>query len=228
MKRFRILAVDDDERILNFLRSKLKALGYEVLTAGNGIEALDQVRQQEPDLLVLDVMMPGKDGFETLKELRTFSGTPVIILSGRNADADKIRGLGLGADDYLVKPFNPEELIARIEAVKRRMEPAGRRQASEAFSSGEVAVDFKGHSVTVGGRETYLTRIEWLLLSELAGNAGRLMTYEELLSRVWGPEYRSDVQLLRTWVSRLRRKLGSPPFLRTIPKSGYILDQPVS
>lgn len=226
MKRFRILAVDDDERILNFLRSKLRASGYEVLTARNGLEALAQVRDQEPDLLVLDLVMPGMDGFQMLKELRTFSGAPVIILSGRSGDADKIKGLGLGADDYLIKPFNPDELIARIDAVKRRLVPAGRRKPPDTFSVGNVVVDFKGRSLTVGGQDTYLTRIEWLLLSELAGNAGRLMTYEELLTRVWGPEYRSDVQLLRTWISRLRRKLGDGALIRTIPKSGYIADQP--
>lgn len=229
MKQFRILAVDDDERILNFLRSKLRASGYEVLTAHNGLEALARVREQEPDLIVLDVMMPGMDGFQALRELRAFSGAPVIILSGRNADADKIKGLGLGADDYLPKPFNPDELIARIEAVKRRLQPAERRRTDEVFRSGDLAVDFRGHSVTVRGRETYLTRIEWLLLGELARNAGRLMTYEELLTRVWGPEYRSDVQLLRTWVSRLRRKLdgaAGDSLIRTIPKSGYIVDQP--
>ena len=152
-------------------------------------------------------------------------GAPVFILSGSSGDADKIKGLGLGADDYLIKPFNPDELLARIDAVKRRLAPAGRRKTADSFSVGNVVVDFKGRSLTVGGQDTYLTRIEWLLLSELAGNAGRLMTYEELLTRVWGPEYRSDVQLLRTWVSRLRRKLGDGAFIRTIPKSGYVVDQ---
>ena len=226
MKQFRILAVDDDERILNFLRSKLKASGYEVLTAHNGLEALAQVQDQEPDLLVLDLMMPGMDGFQTLKELRAFSGAPVIILSGRSGDADKIKGLGLGADDYLIKPFNPDELVARIAAVKRRLEPVDRRKSVDSFSVGDVVVDFKSRSLSVGGQDARLTRIEWLLLNELARNAGRLMTYEELLSRVWGPEYRSDVQLLRSWVSRLRRKLNGGAFIRTIPKSGYIMDKP--
>ncbi len=229
MRRFRVLVVDDDPRIVNFLRSKLKASGYEVLTAGNGLEALEQTQAQEPDLMVLDLLMPKMDGFETLKELRSFSAVPVIILSARGADADKIKGLGLGADDYLPKPFNPDELVARIEAVKRRLEPAGRRIVSELFRSGEVTIDFMRHSVTVRGEEKRLTRIEWLLMRELAQNAGRLITYEELLSRVWGPEYRNDVQLLRTWVSRLRNKLetapAAPRLIRTIPKVGYIIDQ---
>ncbi len=230
MKRFGILLVDDEERILNFLRSKLKASGYEVFTASNGVEALEQVRAQEPDLVVLDLLMPKMDGFETLKELRSFSTVPVIILSARGADADKIKGLSLGADDYLPKPFNPDELAARIEAVRRRLEPAERRKILEPLSLGGITIDFKRHLVIIGGEEIYLTRIEWFLLSELAHNAGRLLLYEELLMRVWGPEYHDDVQLLRTWISRLRYKLekdpDNPKLIRTIPKTGYIMDHP--
>jgi two-component system KDP operon response regulator KdpE len=232
VKQFRILVVDDEERILNFLRSKLKASGYEVLTASNGVAALEQAQAQEPDMIVLDLIMPKMDGFETLKELRSFSAVPVIILSARGADADKIKGLGLGADDYLPKPFNPDELVARVEAVRRRLEPAERRKIPELFPLGDVTIDFKKRSIVVRGEEKYLTRIEWLLLSELAHNVGRLMLYEELLTQVWGPEYRNDVQLLRTWISRLRHKLErdpeDPKLIRTIPKTGYIIDQPTS
>ena len=230
MKRFRVLVVDDEERILNFLRSKLKASGYEVLTASNGLEALEQAQTQEPDLVVLDLLMPKMDGFETLKELRSFSAVPLIVLSARGADVDKIKGLTLGADDYLPKPFNPDELVARIEALRRRLGPAERRKISESLSLGDITIDFKRHTVLVRGEGKYLTRTEWLLLSELAHNIGRLMLYEELLTRVWGPEYRSDVQILRTWISRLRYKLerdpGNPKLIRTIPKAGYIMDQP--
>ncbi len=230
MKQFRILVVDDEERILNFLRSKLKISGYEVLTASNGVEALEQVQAQEPDLIVLDVMMPRKDGFETLKELRTFSPVPVIILSAKGANADKIKGLALGADDYLAKPFSPDELVARIEAIRRRLAPAENRKVYEQLSLGELTIDFKKRLVIVKGEEARLTRIEWLLLSELAQNAGRLMLYGELLTRIWGPEYRDDVQILRTWVSRLRNKIerdpNNPTLIRTIPKTGYIIDQP--
>jgi DNA-binding response OmpR family regulator len=230
MKRFRILVVDDEERVLNFLRSKLKASGYDVLTASNGLEALEQTQAQEPDLIVLDLLMPKMDGFETLKELRTFSSVPVIILSARGADTDKIKGLGLGADDYLPKPFNPDELVARVEAVRRRLQPAEIRKVTESLSLGDLFINFRRRSVIARGEEKYLTRIEWLLLSELAHNAGRLIPYEELLTRVWGPEYRDDVHLLRTWISRLRNKLekdpGNPELIRTIPKTGYIMEQP--
>jgi two-component system KDP operon response regulator KdpE len=232
MKKFCILVVDDEKRILNFLRTKLKASGYEVLTAASGIEALEQVQAQEPDLILLDILMPKMDGFETLKNLRSFSATPVIILSAKGSDIDKIKGLGLGADDYIPKPFNPDELIARIEAVKRRIEPTEKRRTSESFRLNDLTIDFKSRKVVLDGDEKYLTRIEWLLLSELAHNIGRLMPYEELLSRVWGPEYRDDVQLLRTWISRLRSKLekdpNNPKLICTIPKAGYIMEQPSS
>jgi DNA-binding response OmpR family regulator len=227
--KFCILLVDDEERIINFLRTKLKISGYDVLVATNGTEALEQFRAHEPDLVVLDLVMPRMDGFEVLKELRSFSSVPVIILSAKKADVDKIKGLHLGADDYLPKPFNPDELLARIEAVKRRLEPIERRKTTETISLGDVVMDFNTHSVSVKGKAEYLTRIEWLLLSELAKNAGRVMLYEELLSRVWGPEYRNDVQLLRTWVSRLRSKLedtaDDPKLILTMPRVGYIIKQ---
>ena len=230
MKRFRILVIDDEERILNFLRSKLKASGYEVLTASNGIEGLEQAQAQEPDMVILDVLMPKMDGLEMLKELRSFSTVPVIMLTAKGADADRIRGLQLGADDYLPKPFNPDELVVRIEAVKRRLQPGEKLKGPEVVNLGHVTIDFKKHCVLVRGEEQYLTRTEWFLVSQLVNNTGRLMLYEELLTRVWGPEYRDDVQLLRTCISRLRHKLESDPdnpkLIRTIPRTGYIIDQP--
>jgi two-component system, OmpR family, KDP operon response regulator KdpE len=230
VKQFSVLVVDDEPRIIKFLNLRLKASGYEVLTASNGREALAQVRAQEPDLLVLDVVMPGLDGFETLKMIRTFSAVPVIILSAKETNVDKVKGLDLGADDYLAKPFNPDELVARIEAVRRRLAPAADRKVIDLITLGHVAINLKNHLVTVDGKEIQLTRIEWLLLSELARNAGKLMLYGELLTRVWGPEYRDDVQILRTWVSRLRHKIekGSkyPVLIHTVPKTGYMIDQP--
>lgn len=229
MKRFRILVVDDEERIVHFLTAKLKASGYEVITANDGIKGLEQARAQEPDLVVLDLLMPGMNGLEMLKELRSFSAVPVVVLSAKGADDDRIKGLRLGADDYLPKPFNPDELVARIEAVRRRSEPE-KGKATEVFRMGDVAIDFAKREVLVSGKPKYLTRTEWLLLSQLANNAGRLMLYEELLTRVWGPEYRNDIQILRTWLSRLRHKLQSDPqgpqLIRTVPKTGYIIDRP--
>jgi len=232
MKRLRILVVDDEARILNFLSSKLRASGYEVLTAGNGFEGLEQAQAQEPDMIILDVLMPKMDGLEMLKELRSFSTVPVIMLTAKGADADRIKGLELGADDYLPKPFNPDELVARIEAVRRRLQPSEKLKIPEVLSIGHITIDFKKRSVRVMNEEEYLPRLEWLLLSQLVNNAGRLMLYEELLTRVWGPEYRNDVQILRTTISRLRSKLeddpNAPKLIRTIPRTGYILDQPLA
>jgi DNA-binding response OmpR family regulator len=230
MNQFRVLIVDDESRILKFLELKLKASGYKVLTASNGFEALEQAEAQEPDLVVLDVVMPKKDGFETLRELRSFSSVPVIILSAKESDADKVRGLQLGADDYLAKPFSPEELVARIEAIRRRLLSTEDRKVPEFITLGPMSLDLKKHIVIVNGKEMQLTRIEWLLLSELARNAGKLMLYSDLLTRIWGPEYRDDVQILRTWISRIRHKIEKRPdrpvIIRTVPKAGYMIDQP--
>ena len=229
LKRFRILIVDDEERILRFLTSKMKASGYEVMTAQNGQEALERITSQQPDLVVLDLLLPKMHGFDVLRELRSYSSVPVIILSALGADSERIKGLKLGADDYVPKPFNPDELLARIEAVRRRMGAGEGSKTSEAVSFGTVEIDFGRRCITVDGREQYLTRIEWLLLSELARNSGRLMLYEELLGRIWGQEYRGDIQILRTWISRLRRKLnatsGGRGLIRTVPKAGYMIDQ---
>lgn len=230
MKQFCVLIVDDEPRIIKFLKLRLKASGYEVLTATSGLEALEQVQDQEPDLLVLDVVMPGMDGFETLKQVRAVSSVPVIILSAKETDTDKVKGLELGADDYLAKPFSPDELIARIKAVRRRLAPAQGRKAVEFITLGHITLDFKKHLVMVDGEEILLTRIEWLLLSELAQNAGKVLLYKELLSKIWGPEYRDDLQILRAWLSRLRHKLeqepSRPTLIRTVPKTGYIIDRP--
>lgn len=226
MKRLLILVIDDEPRILNFISQQLMASGYSVATADNGFEALKRVRTEEPDLVVLDLLMPKMNGWETLKQLRKFSMVPVIILSAKGSDVDKVRGLDLGADDYLAKPFSSDELIARIEAIKRRVEPAQRRVILSSYRFGDVNIDFEKHTVTVSGEDKYLTRVEWLLLTELTYHAGRLLTYEELLSRVWGPEYREETHLLRAWISRLRNKLADfqePKMIRTIPKIGFIM-----
>jgi two-component system KDP operon response regulator KdpE len=229
MKHFSILLVDDEEHILNFLKTKLKLLAYEVITASNGIEALEQVQGQEPDLVVLDVVMPKMDGFQALKELRLFSSVPVIMLSARGDDSDRIKGLSLGADDYLPKPFNPDELVARIEAIRRRLYLPQRKSIPKELIVHSLNINFDERHITVRGKEEKLTRIEWLLLSELAVNAGHLMTYYSLLSQIWGPEYRDDVQILRTWISRLRQKIEIDPsdakIISTVPKTGYMFNK---
>jgi len=229
MKQFRVLIVDDEPTIIKFLEIKLRTSGYAVTIANSGLEALKQFQAEEPDLLVLDVVMPGMDGFETLKQIRAISSVPVIILSARETNTDKIKGLKMGADDYLSKPFNPDELVARIEAVSRRLAPAETRKIIDLITLGNTTVNLKNRMVIVNDKEIQLTRIEWLLLSELARNKGKLMLYGELLTRVWGPEYRDDVQILRTWISRLRRKIETDPdnpvIIHTIPKTGYIINE---
>ena len=232
MKKFRVLVVDDEPRIIKFLNLRLKASGYEVLSADNGLDALEQLQAAEPDLLVLDVVMPGMDGFETLKQVRALSSLPVIILSAKEDSIDKIKGLKLGADDYLSKPFSPDELMARIEAIKRRLAPSQGRKDVEFINLEHVTINLKRHLIIVNGEEIPLTRIEWILLSELVQHAGKLLLYGDLLTKVWGPEYRDDVQILRTWISRLRNKIEKdsrhPTIIRTIPKTGYIIDQPAT
>jgi DNA-binding response OmpR family regulator len=232
LKQYCVLVVDDEPRIVRFLELKLEASGYEVLTAGTGLEALKKLQSQEPDLLVLDLVMPGIDGFETLRQIRSISSIPVIILSARETSIDKIKGLEMGADDYLTKPFSPNELLARIEAVRRRLEPDKDRRVIDTIALGRITVNMKKHLVVVDGQEIPLTRIEWLLLSELTRNAGKLMLYEELLTKIWGPEYRDDIQILRTWISRLRRKIETgddrTAIIRTIAKTGYMIDQPTA
>jgi len=178
--------------------------------------------------MVFDVMMPKKDSFETLKELRTFSQLPVIMLSARGDDSDRIKGLALGADDYIAKPFNPDKLVARIEAIRRRLSSLERKNTPGELIVQGLNINFDERHLNVRGKDVKLTRIEWLLLSELAVNAGHLMTYYNLLSRIWGPEYWDDYQILRTWMSRLRQKIEVDPadakIISTVPKTGYIFN----
>jgi two-component system, OmpR family, KDP operon response regulator KdpE len=226
LKKHRILVVDDEIRILKFLQSNLRGIGYEVVTASSGVEALEKFHASNPDLIVLDILMPEMNGFDVLKEIRGFSMVPVIFLSAKGNERDKITGLDLGADDYIPKPFSPDELVSRIEAVLRRFKP-DEPKPPEKLSLGEITIYFRTHKVNVRGSEIYLTKIEWLLLSELALHADHLMSYEDLLVRIWGPEYRDDVQFLRTWISRLRRKIeekpDDPQIIVTITKMGYML-----
>ena len=232
MRKHLILVVDDEPPIQRLVRAKLQADGYAVLTAGRGEEALALLDDQRPDLIVLDLMMPGIDGFETLRRIRSTSQVPVVMLTARAGDADKLRGLQGGADDYLTKPFNPDELSARIAAVLRRTAgatPAGGRAVLRYPDQG-LEVDLERRRIAVRGEEVRLSRTEWELFSQLAGNAGRVMLHGELLSRIWGPEFRDEVHYLRTWVSRLRAKLEADPehpaLITTFPGLGYRLESP--
>ncbi len=229
MAKHLILVVDDDVPILRLVRAKLQADGYSVMTAGSGEDALSALEEQRPDLVVLDLMMPGMDGFETMRRIREDSTIPIILLTARTGASDKIQGLDLGADDYVTKPFNPDELSSRIAAVLRRS-TGGAQPKNQVLRYDHLTINLEKRRVTVDGEEVHLSRTEWELLHQLASNTGRVMLHAELLTRIWGPEFRDETHYLRTWVSRLRKKLGDdqepPTLITTFPGMGYRLEPP--
>lgn len=206
-----ILIVDDEPRIRDFVRMNLEIEHYSVIEASNGIEALDQLREHLPDLVVLDVMMPEMDGFETLKAIREVSTVPVIMLTVRQDEQDRIRGLDLGADDYIAKPFNPRELLSRIRALLRRslLPPPARK--TEIVVDPDLKLDFSRREVIVRGKKVVLRPTEYRLLYHLVNNAGHLLTHETLLSKVWGREYRDEAHYLRLYITYLRQKIEKDP-----------------
>ena len=221
-----VLAVDDETGILRLIKLELAEQGLRVVTANSGEEALRLAEEQRPDLVVLDIIMPEMTGLEVMRRLREQSNAPIILVTAKDSDSDKVRGLELGADDYIVKPFSPEELGARIRAVLRRS--TGAQSAERVVRAANVEIDLDRRLVTRDGDPVTLTRTEWLLLQHLAANVGKVLMNAELLSKVWGPEYRDDVQYLRVWVSRLRAKLepesAEPVIIKTRQGIGYFLD----
>lgn len=191
-----VLVVDDDHKILRLLRIEFTAQGFQVLMAERGNDALDLLERQRPDIVVLDIIMPGMDGLEVLKRIREKSGVPVILLTAKGTDSDKIMGLELGADDYLPKPFNPEELTARVRAVLRRSQMREAPSNGNSLVCGNITIDLARRTVFVNGKVVVLSRTEWQLLQQLCANAGRVMLHEDLLTRTWGAEYRDDIQYL--------------------------------
>ena len=206
MRKRLVMVVDDEPAIVRLVRAKLQADGYAVITAARGEEALALLDDERPDLVILDLMMPGMDGFETLRRIREVGQIPVIMLTARAGDADKVRGLQGGADDYLTKPFNPDELSARVAAILRRTAGAAPGRRTILRYPG-VEIDLERRLVLVAGDEVRFSRTEWELLSQLGANACRAMLHSELLSRIWGPDSATNPTNSRTWVSRLRAKL---------------------
>lgn len=224
-KPVRVLIVDDDPSILKFVSTNLTARGYAVTTAGDGSEALDLIDREMPDLIILDIMMPRVDGLTVCQRIREFSSVPIIILSAREQEEQKVQALDLGADDYLTKPFGVRELLARVRAVLRRAAPEERPLTETAFQSGGLVVDFVRRRVTLAGAEVHLTPTEYALLRELSRHPDRVLTHDMLLARVWGPEYRGSSHYLHIYIGRLRRKLASKrgPKIVTEPGVGYVL-----
>ncbi len=229
MGKIQVLVVDDEPRYLKLLRYNLEAAGYEVITAASGEEALSLVAGKSPDLIILDIRLPGIDGYEVCTRIREFSSTPIIMLTAKGEEQEKVHGLRLGADDYVTKPFGAEELMARVEAALRR----GRIpevKAPPILTVGEMSIDFVQRKVTIEGEEVNLSPTEYRLLQCLAVNAGRVIVQQELQEEVWGPEYREHYEGLRVYIRRLRKKIEKDPeqpaYILTKPGVGYMLAPP--
>ncbi len=221
-----VLVADDEPRITKLVAVTLTDEGFRVVTAGGGEEALRKAEEVRPDIVLLDIVMPDLDGIDVMRQLREWRSVPVILLTAKGSTADKAKGLDLGADDYIAKPFHPDELAARVRAVLRRA--AGVTPGGGIVHIGDVEIDLERRFMTRDGELVQLSRTEWLLLQHLAANAGKVVLHSELLTKVWGPEYRDDLQYLRVWISRVRRKLGAAPGepgpITTFQGIGYVLN----
>jgi two-component system alkaline phosphatase synthesis response regulator PhoP len=216
-----ILVVEDESSIASFVSLYLKNAGYGVRTASNGTEALAQVAAQMPGLIVLDLMLPDIDGIEVCKRIRQTSDVPILMLTARDEDVDKIIGLEVGADDYLTKPFNPRELVARVKSVLRRATPERRERESEQIIHGDLRVDAGRREVRVGEEEVQLAPKEFDLLWELLDHRGLVLTRDQLLERVWGYTFAGDTRTVDVHVRQLRRKLGEASPIVTVWGVGY-------
>jgi two-component system KDP operon response regulator KdpE len=222
-----ILVVDDEPQIRRVMRTTLTGQGYSIIEAKSGAEALESLRQQRPDLILLDINMPGIDGIDTCREIRRTSDVPIIMLTVRNAEKDKVRALDAGADDYVVKPFGIEELIARIRAALRRSLPSDQ---AASFRSKDLSMDFEKRQVTSRGRTVHLTPKEFELLRFLVANLGKPVAHRRLLQAVWGPDYGEETEYLRVTINQLRKKIepdpSKPKYILTEPWFGYRFQPP--
>ena len=207
----RVLIVDDEPRYLRLLEANLRTEGYEVVTAQDGQQAVDVFSDQPIDLVLLDIMMPRLDGFGATQRIREFSSVPIIILTAKGEEQDRVRGLDLGADDYLVKPFSATELLARVRAVLRRAQVPTESGQARFFTHDNLRIDFARAEVWRGDQDISLSATEYRLLLQFAHNLGKILTSEELLTSVWGPEYKGDKEILWVSIARLRQKLEDDP-----------------
>jgi two-component system KDP operon response regulator KdpE len=213
-----ILVVDDEPQIRRVMRSTLSTHGYVITEATNGEDAIESARKNKPDLILLDVNMPGMGGIEACREIRRGSDAPIIMLTVRNAEKDKVAALDAGADDYVVKPFGIEELLARIRSALRRYSPD---EKIPPFASKDLTVDFESRGVTVRGQDVHLTPKEFDVLKHLVANQGKPLTHRRLLQSVWGPDYGEETENLRVVINQLRKKIEADP-----AKPKYILTEP--
>jgi two-component system KDP operon response regulator KdpE len=226
MSSVTVLVIDDEPQVRRFLRTSLASTGYRLVEAATGEAGLASAKSHSPDLILLDLGLPDIDGVEVTRRLREWSTAPVIVLSARGEDKDKIAALDAGADDYLTKPFSMPELLARIRVAERHWEQRG-GQKDALLSFGDLQIDLAAHVVTVAAQEVRLTPIEYRLLATLARKAGRVLTYQQLLKEVWGPRYATQKEYLHVYMGHLRTKLerepARPRFLLTEPGVGYRL-----
>lgn len=223
----KILIVDDEPLYIQLLQVNLIAEGYDVIAAADGDEALEKVSSMRPNLVVLDVMMPRLDGFTTCERIRQFSQVPIIMLTARGEEQDRIKGLNAGADDYVVKPFSADELIARVRAVLRRAQNMDESTQERFFTHINLKIDFARAEVWKNDKPIFLSATEYRLLIQFAHNVGRVLTAEELLTAIWGPTYREDKEILWVGIARLRQKLEdnphSPRHIVTRSGLGYLM-----
>ena len=225
-----ILAIDDDPHLLRYVRNTLSEAGYTCMGTGNPDELVHFLEIEQPDLVLLDLILPGVSGFDVMKRIRQVSTVPVIFLSGHSGEEHIVQALRMGADDYIVKPFSPNELVARIEASLRKRAVFDHAEVHRPYRLGELTIDYMERGVTISDRPVHLTATEYKLLFELSINSGRVLTHDQILQRVWGTEYSGDAQLVRAMVKKVRRKLGEdgsdPKYIMTQPRVGYMMAKP--
>jgi len=224
-RKYRILVVDDEKRMVGFIRLNLEHDGFEVIEAFNGAQAIERLRDSLPDLILLDIMMPDLDGFEVLRMVREASAVPVIMLTAKGEENDKVRGLELGADDYITKPFSPRELVSRVRAVLRRGTSFDDKESSRIEVDERLQLDFGRHEVWVDGELIKLRPTEYRLLYHLVKNAGWVLTHDQILTKVWGYEYRNEPHYVRLYINYLRKKIevdpADPQYILTERGVGY-------
>jgi two-component system KDP operon response regulator KdpE len=231
MSKTRILIVDDEPKLIRLVREILTATNYEVIAANNGSHALEMTAVEQPDLILLDLILPGEmDGYEVARRIREFSDLPIIMLTAKVREADILRGFEMGADDYITKPFSAKELLARIRAVLKRAKGEAAAPAESEIVYGNLKIDLARRRVTLSGRQILLTPTEYSLLHELATHCNQVLLHEQLLTAIWGPEYRTDLDYLRAYIHYLRQKLepdpSNPKMILSAPGVGYMLAGP--